>query len=677
MTSHFRIAMCFGLGWVILATGCLVQPATEISGETSRTELGSASALALPDGPYRELIQDPSLTNGVAHGFANTLPSSIDSECSARWYGRSSALGSAKWLFWEIAEKTYFCENAETPLASATQLTFSSSDRSKQAIIPRNGSIRLLFDTSREWRKGCNLSLADGTALPRYPDRSTNWPHFLIGQNLEDPREGTRRLWLGRNRQLIFSSSVRLNESSRPVSENCPPGTWGGDAGTTEIPNHELFYAAVILRHRSFPAKVGQSINANQIYALIPMFYSEDGANAVSAAPWMNADQFGNVVYFAPGHPALRRGAWVDYAVDVDALTRETLGMLKERFGHESTVSDYYALGILIGWEIWGGFRNDVEVRDISLKEFEGAGPAPSPSPSPIPPPTATGEMLGGIDGIETASGRYHVWGWACAKGYPRPVGLHLYAGGPYPQGSVLTLTQATSLPGEAGVSRECGLGQGMPIRYRIELTATQIQRHAGKPIYIYGIHPSGDGNLNRLLGGSGFWKMPTAAPSPTSSPTSTPTTTPSPSPTARPASPSPMPSPTPAPSPTPTNAAGEILGGIDGIETSGGKRYIWGWACAKGATGAVGLHLYAGGPYPQGAVLSLTQRTSLPGEEGVSLACAIPLWNPIRYRIELTPTQMQQHSGKPIYVYGIHPSGNGSLNRLLGGSGYWRMPAP
>lgn len=668
------------LGSLVALSGCLDR-GTEVTGLTRSSSSVEGAAEETSGGAHAlasdlELLQDPGFLAGVAHGYANTLPDARDVECRGRWAQRSPTLAASRWLFWEIAEKTYFCDNSETPVVAGTRLEYASPDRSKLAVLPRDGSIRLVFDTSREWRKGCNLSLPDGSALPRYPDRDTNWPHFLIGQLLEDPREAGKRLALGRNRQLLLSASVRLNSSARPVAEECPAGTWSADAAGPQIPNHELFYMAIVLRHRSFPARVGQAINANQIYALVPMFYSENGTTPVNAAPWINADQYGNVVYFSPGHPFLSQGAWVDYAIDVEALAREALSQLKEKYGHDALPSDYHALGLLAGWEIWGGFRNDVEIRNFSLKERDTVAPVPSRSPSPAPlVPREAGEILGGIDGIDTSAGKSSVWGWTCAKGYSRPIGLHLYAGAPYPQGSILTLAAVTSLPGEEGVSRECGIAQGLPIRYRVDLSPALLQQHAGKPIYVYGIHPSGDGSRNRLLGGSGYWRIPAAtvtpAPSPSPSPSPTPSASPSPTP-------SPVPSATPSRAPSPVPApAGDVIGGIDGIESAGDKRYVWGWACAKGSSASIGLHLYAGGPYPQGSVLSVTQRTSLPGEEGVSRECMIPLGMPIRYRIELTAAQRQQHAGKPIYIYGIHPSGEGSLNRLLGGSGYWKMPAP
>ncbi len=346
------------------------------------------------------------------------------------------------------------------------------------------------YDTRKEWRKGCNLSLPDGPQnQPRFGDRDTNWPHFLIGQHIEDSSNSRRELALGKY-NLRWKSSVKLNLSTRLGAPECEEGVWADG----KVPNHELFYMAAVLRHKNFPQKVGNNINANQIYALIPMFYSEDAIQHKNPAPWINADQYGNVVYFAPGYSSLSLNKWVNFDIDVEGLAIDSLKLLKSTYGENLSIEDYHVNMVLIGWEIWGGYQNQVEVKNLALVP---AAEQPQPQPQIV-----YGEVVGGIDGIVVENGRQFVWGWACSQGAPLSINLHIYAGGPHPMGTLISQAR-TLFPGEEGVSKACSLPLYKPIRYKVEIPNSA--QYKNQPVYIYGIHPSGDPSLVRLLGGSGY----------------------------------------------------------------------------------------------------------------------------------------------------------------------------
>ena len=348
----------------------------------------SASVTAVTSGnaPVSgQLFADPSFALGVQHGWANTYPDAEDTICKSRWAARSPSLSNASWLFWEIAEKTYFCDNPATPSGSSP-MTYSSSDGSKQFLNYGGGRIGWRIDTAKEWRSGCNLSLPDQNgARPKYGDPATNWPHFLIGQDIKDPTDSQGKFRVGRYSKMLFSGSILLNNSAK-TGEQCPGGSW-----STSFPNHELFYMTFVLT-KTVPS-TGGTINANTIFALVPMFYSEDGTSHVNNAEWIMPDQFGQVVYSSPLYPSLKRGQRVDYSVDAIEILTNALKALKTNYGQSFNTSDYHVSQILLGWEIWGGYSNDVEASALSLT----ATPISSSIDS-TPPSAPTGLRATGKD---------------------------------------------------------------------------------------------------------------------------------------------------------------------------------------------------------------------------------------------------------------------------------------
>lgn len=351
-------------------------------------------------------------------------------------------------------------------------MLYSSKDSSKQFQVLNPGHFMMTYDTRKEWRQGCNLSLTDGSQnKPRFGDKDTNWPHFLIGRHIEDPSSPNRELALGK---------------------------------------YGLRWKSAVLRHKNHPERVGNKINVNQIYALVPMFYSENASQHRNTAPWINADQYGNVVYFAPGYPSLAVNKWVNFDIDVERLAVETLGQLKSKYGESLEIQDYHVTMSLIGWEVWGGYQSQVEVKDLALfptveQSDQKTLPVQQPDYVRQPQSFKYGDVMGGIDGILIENGRQFVWGWACSKGAAVPIDLHIYTGAPHPRGTLIVQAK-TSLPGELGVSNECLLPVGQMIRYKVEIPSPERIRN--QPVYIYGIHPSGDPLKVKPLGGGGFHRI-------------------------------------------------------------------------------------------------------------------------------------------------------------------------
>ncbi|KHD89451.1 MAG: hypothetical protein OM95_03550 [Bdellovibrio sp. ArHS] len=629
--SHIVPALVAG-SFIFLLTSCLNGKSDKKSQKTeeafrySKVEMSSYSVSP----SSVEILQDPRLTLGVAHGFANTLSEFRNSECSRAWDIKLPSLMQAPWLFWEIAEKTYFCDNASSPQIRGREISYASADLSKRFIIPNDsseGAFRMIYDTSKEWRKGCNLSKPDGNLLPRYPHPATQWPHFLIGQLFEDPRQPQKNLWLNAGKKYTLRASVRLNESQRMMVENCPQGSWPTPGNGDET--HQIFYIALILKHKNHPRHIGTKINVNQIYALAPVFYSPDGTNHLDVGSWVDSDQFGNAVHFAPGYPQLRRGSWVDVQIDADAMTQSALNAIQEKYGETLRPDDYHVLGVLIGWEIWGGFKNDIEVKNLS---FQATDSPPPPPPSSDP---SYGTILGHIDGLSSSGSNYTVNGWACGKSAATSIPVHLYLGGQAGTAqSIYAGAYQANLSSESAISSLCGT-QGIPHRFAIPVSKALAEQHATKPLFVHGISPSG--RPNAMIGNSGNVLLPPRAEIP------------------------------PPHAPTPDEDSGIIRGFIDGIEHSGTQRALVGWACGTKISTPIQIHLYVGSSAgTPGATLIGGYTANQPSEPAVAQACA-SAGNAHRFKIPLSAELSQRHAGKRIYIHGISPTGKS--NDLLGTS--------
>jgi len=292
--------------------------------------------------------------HGVRHGMGNTYPCVLDWACRARWNSRVEGLGEAVWRFTEIAEKLYFCENPNTPTLDADRLIYESADRSKRFIIRRDGSgrVRYVFDSGKEWRHGCLLNLPDENGeKPAFAGDRWNWCHFLVGQPLKDDRDWMGKVRFERYEDIRFQARIILNDIARTGPE-C--GEWKGTR------NHALFYIGFVLKREAWGGP-------RTFYALVNAFYSEDGETHHDVAPWLGLDPVHAAVFFSPGHPVLVQGSEVDYNVSVKSVAREAIAAFNERHETSLLLEDYTFSGILIGWEIWGGYRTDVEMSGLAL----------------------------------------------------------------------------------------------------------------------------------------------------------------------------------------------------------------------------------------------------------------------------------------------------------------------
>lgn len=350
--------------------------------------------------PAVELLDDTLFQKGIAVGYGNTYPDNLDAYCIQRWKRILPEYDSVKWMFTEISERFYFCDNSDNnPIYSSNLIQYVSPNAGlKKFTTNRRGTFRMEYDTGWEWRGGCNLckKWLDVTPdPPKYGNPLTNWPHFLVGQILSpsyrpsqwDPGSFgvipfNERIYPTKYKQLTFKARVNLLDLERKgdLNWNCPAGDWKPNSCNESvcndscdfIPNHAIFYFAFVFwrenRSESLP---------NVIYQLLPIIYSEDGKNHVlTKDSFVMGDQFGETVYFAgtgngsdPYVPSLQKGKKVDIDVDIIKLTNKAFQDISRFRGYNDlNIKDYYIAVFLAGWEIWGAYRTDIEVSDISFK---------------------------------------------------------------------------------------------------------------------------------------------------------------------------------------------------------------------------------------------------------------------------------------------------------------------
>ena len=115
----------------------------------------------------------------------------------------------------------------------------------------------------------------------------------------------------------------------------------------------------------------------------------------------------------------------------------------------------------------------------------------------------------------------------------------------------------------------------------------------------------------------------------------------------------------------------GEVLGTIDGLDSSGANTSIVGWACGKGLTTSIYVDLYLNGPSGTGQFFGrfVANQSS---EPAVAQACGSTGTN-YRFSIPLSPSVLQSNHGQGVYVHGISPTG--LANYLLANSGRYVVP--
>jgi len=315
-----------------------------------------------------ELLQDPALENGVRPPSNGSNVEGPGSTCLERWKQALPSTATTSWRFVTVAETTRFCDNPETPSVQGATIVYSSKNGAKRFEINCiRREIRYVFDTEQEWRHGCNLSLPQNGTEPQYLSSCKwNWPHFLLCQDIKDPNAPDGKLRLSDYTQATLLFQAELLESEKGLPEQCPPGTWGDQ----HIPDHCLFYTALVLvRQESARPAAAERPKPARIYAVFPLFYSTTGdRHDDTRGPWLGMDPAGDAVYLAPNHNGLEVGNPVDVSIDAHALVAESIDAINERCDAALSADEYYVESILIGWEVWGAYRSDLRLRNLSFQ---------------------------------------------------------------------------------------------------------------------------------------------------------------------------------------------------------------------------------------------------------------------------------------------------------------------
>jgi len=115
------------------------------------------------------------------------------------------------------------------------------------------------------------------------------------------------------------------------------------------------------------------------------------------------------------------------------------------------------------------------------------------------------------------------------------------------------------------------------------------------------------------------------------------------------------------------------MIAGIKKIPDSHDYR-ISGWACAKGISDSIKIHIYAGGNAKNGTIvggfLANNQSETAVAQKCQSTGVAH------RFNVKLSEELIDKFAGQSIYIHGIMPTGVNGTNDLLKNSGTFKFPS-
>jgi len=112
------------------------------------------------------------------------------------------------------------------------------------------------------------------------------------------------------------------------------------------------------------------------------------------------------------------------------------------------------------------------------------------------------------------------------------------------------------------------------------------------------------------------------------------------------------------------------VTGWIGGVSQQESGSYVYGWACARTHAESIDIHVYAREPGGDAFLFATTANAS--SGPDVANACASTGAH-YGFWVQIPSHVIQQHLGRPIYVYGISPFG--LANQALNGSGTFTVP--
>ena len=244
--------------------------------------------------------------------------------------------------------------------------------------------------------------------------------------------------------------------------------------------------------------------------------------------------------------------------------------------------------------------------------------------------------MIGRVESLERdASGGWFVTGWTCYRGDTSALRVDVYAGPFVVQAHEIAIGKADQAS-DARVAQMCQSGASGH-RYRVRLPASLQQDDGGQGVYVFGISPTGKGDLQ--LDGSGVI-VPQASSTGAM---------------------------------TIAAADGPVIGRVESLvekEDGSGRWVVSGWTCYRGYSNPLRVDIYTGASVPKDEIASvMADRQS---DAGQARTCQTG-GSAYRFQVTLPETLQQNAGGDKLYVFGISPAGKGDV--LLEGSGITICP--
>lgn len=107
---------------------------------------------------------------------------------------------------------------------------------------------------------------------------------------------------------------------------------------------------------------------------------------------------------------------------------------------------------------------------------------------------SAAPPLAGNVDGLVMENNQFFVTGWACERGVPEPVSVHIYADhSAYdtPKGTFV-IAGAANAPGEPEVARACADSSGGNHRFKLPLSNQTLEVYQGRRLVLHAVHRGG-----------------------------------------------------------------------------------------------------------------------------------------------------------------------------------------
>ena len=175
------------------------------------------------------------------------------------------------------------------------------------------------------------------------------------------------------------------------ITDSVDPNYYCKDACCLPVFNHATFYVSFILWHNTWKYPLDNNI-PNVIYQLLPIVYSNDGmTNTGGDRENLMGDQFGDRTFFSKLGEGITSNVkkltignleFEHINIDVIAYSKNVLHKINPSYFNDQNperYGEYFVSAYLSGWEIWGGYKTDIEMKNLSLKGYDNIVPTTTP----------------------------------------------------------------------------------------------------------------------------------------------------------------------------------------------------------------------------------------------------------------------------------------------------------